>query len=674
MKSMLHAGERLRPSARTLWELQQKAGRLPAETKSGLYLHALREAEKCLEVGDRRRESVRDMASLRKYQSEARGAFFDCLGFVPDLAQGAYSRARFVSRIEKDCFNIEKILLEPREGSFASANVYVPVCAAPPYPAVLITVGHDDRGKADPEYQYLAQRLVHMGILCLVLDPVGQGERFEHYDAKTDCQPIQGCSGEHDLLDWKAKLLGQCLAGYFIQDGLCALDYLSERPDVDAKRIGLTGHSGGGTQVSLLMMAAGERFACAAPCAYVTDNRAMLECGVDPDNEMLWPGSLAAGLDYVDFLAGMAPKPVLLLTDRHDFFPREGTLRTLEKAKTLWKKCGSDNAIEIATAENQHGYPAALAEQAVRFFGRNLALHAASDTSDFCFEPLSPETLACTPSGQLLKEFPAMRTVHADLIKECDRLCAFRNTLSLNERIEGFKHLIHFSDLSSAPEPRVYDEGICGEYLYRCMVWRTPDGLINSGLLLRARQSNDAPLPTLIALWPEGTRRIAEYSNRLHRMVLNGWQVLILDMTASGALLPNVLASTDMHMGWSTMYILNAYLIQLGDSIFSLHVREIASALKMLKNFEEVKQGSTSIYAQGELSRCAEVAALLTGTKIFSDNDFEDWEDIVREPFHDQTNTYAWAQPGALKYFNSAEISLLVHDTLKIDDPTLKKP
>ncbi len=59
MKSMLHAGERLRPSARTLWELQQKAGRLPAETKSGLYLHALREAEKCLEAGDRRRESVR---------------------------------------------------------------------------------------------------------------------------------------------------------------------------------------------------------------------------------------------------------------------------------------------------------------------------------------------------------------------------------------------------------------------------------------------------------------------------------------------------------------------------------------------------------------------------------------------------------------------------------------
>ena len=44
---------------------------------------------------------------------------------------------------------------------------------------------------------------------------------------------------------------------------------------------------------------------------------------------MLWPGSLAQGLDYVAFLAGIAPCPLLLLTDRHDFFPREGTLCTL---------------------------------------------------------------------------------------------------------------------------------------------------------------------------------------------------------------------------------------------------------------------------------------------------------------------------------------------------------
>ena len=66
----------------------------------------------------------------------------------------------------------------------------------------------------------------------------------------------------------------------------------------------------------MLMLAAGSRLACAAPCAYVTDTRAMLEGGVDPDNEMIWPGSLAKGIDYVDMLAGIAP----VLAARKDRF------------------------------------------------------------------------------------------------------------------------------------------------------------------------------------------------------------------------------------------------------------------------------------------------------------------------------------------------------------------
>ena len=73
------------------------------------------------------------------------------------------------------------------------------------------------------------------------------------------------------------------------------------------------------------------------------------------------------------------------------------------------------------------------------------------------------------------------------------------------------------------------------------------------------------------------------------------------------------------------------------------------------------------------MSRCAEAASLLTNTKIYSDGDFESWEEIVCEPFHDQTNTFAWALPGALRYFDSGEISRLVHDTLKLDDPALTK-
>ena len=77
------------------------------------------------------------------------------------------------------------------------------------------------------------------------------------------------------------------------------------------------------------------------PFKYMGDNvsnaanmlSAMLETGVDPDNEMIWPGSLAEGIDYVDLLAGMAPKPVMILAAENDFFPIEGARRTLEEVR-----------------------------------------------------------------------------------------------------------------------------------------------------------------------------------------------------------------------------------------------------------------------------------------------------------------------------------------------------
>ena len=61
-------------------------------------------------------------------------------------------------------------------------------------------------------------------------------------------------------------LLGRNTATYRIWDGMRAIDYLQSRPEVDPKRIGCTGNSGGGTLTSYLM-ALDERIQAAAPVA-----------------------------------------------------------------------------------------------------------------------------------------------------------------------------------------------------------------------------------------------------------------------------------------------------------------------------------------------------------------------------------------------------------------------
>lgn len=662
LRSLLREDMNLSPSARTLWEIQERMSRLPVETSTNIYTSVLRSLQDALQKSDARRAQVCDEPSLRRYQQEARSLFLDCLGGLPETSAG--SASRLMGRMDCGAFILEKVLLQPRPETWASCNVYVPANGSGPFPAALMTVGHDDRGKADPEYQYVAQLLASAGILTLVLDPYGQGERFEHFELDLDFQPIQGCSGEHDLTDWKCKLLGQSLARYFVQDGICALDYLAARPDVDASRIGITGHSGGGTQCTMLMLAAGDRLACAAPCAYVTDHQAMMDTGIDPDNEMLWPGSLAAGLDYVDFVAGVAPRPVLLLTNQHDFFPREGTLRTLEKARALWQRVGGDPLPDMATATSQHAYPHTLGQAAAQFFLRHLKgvkTDVPTLLENFVFKPLDPADTWCTPEGQLLKYDPAMRTIHDELKDEMLRLRADRGVLTTAALIPWLEESLHLRELDAAPQCRVFAEGICGHYQYRCVIWRPQSGYWNSGVFLRDLRQGDKPLPTLIALWPEGTRRIAEHSRWIHRAVQSGYQVLVMDVAGSGALLPAQLGNTSMYVGWSTMYNLNAYLMQTGDCFLALRTRQAIAAVRMLRGWAEADASRLCFCGWGEFARYAEIAALMTDTPVCSDGDYDAWEDMVAERYHDQTCTHEWVFPGALRHFDMPQLRALLH-------------
>ncbi|MBR4443215.1 MAG: hypothetical protein IKS52_08110, partial [Clostridia bacterium] len=62
MRSMLEDGGRLRPNARTLWEIQEKALTPPAEVSANLYGEILARARAGAERGAKRRAAVRDLA------------------------------------------------------------------------------------------------------------------------------------------------------------------------------------------------------------------------------------------------------------------------------------------------------------------------------------------------------------------------------------------------------------------------------------------------------------------------------------------------------------------------------------------------------------------------------------------------------------------------------------
>ena len=665
MRSMLEDGGTLRPNARTLWEIQEKAMHVPVETASNLYQEICARAQNGLRIGEERRAAVQNGETLKEYQNEVRRLFLSCIGGLPP--ENMSVPARVTEKEEHGFFSLEKVLLEPQKGRYATAAVYTPRAAGERkrLPAVLLLIGHTDLGKADREYQYVAQLLAFSGFVVLALDPFGEGERFEHYENGIGLQPIQGCSGEHDLMDWKCKLLGVSLARYFIQDGIAGLNYLASRPDVDETRIGLTGHSGGGTQVCMMMLAAGERFACAAPCAYVTDTKAMLEYGVDPDNEMIWPGSAAQGIDYVDLLAGMAPKPLLILAAENDFFPLEGTKRTLRAARRLWKNCGSKEEPQLFMAPHAHAYSPALAHAAARFFLRHLYGNE-KDLSRFAFSPLSPQTLSCTRDSMLLKEYPDMRTLQDELNDLLRQKTAHGNGDCVEEWLGA---AIHADRIDPGPF-RVYGEGICGHYAWRTVLWRSGEGHWNNGVFLRDMRQNEPQMPTVIALWPEGLARLAEHSAWIHSVCRRGWQVFAMDTAGEGSLLPGPLGSGPMYIGWGTMYKLSAYLIQLGDSLCAVRTRDIISACRLMRNWPETDAGRLCLFARGEGSRCAEFAALMLDIPVCADPTVQPYEDIVADKYHDQTHTHAWVFPGILARTDTQSIRKRLRQRgLAIRDP-----
>ena len=99
-------------------------------------------------------------------------------------------------------------------------------------------------------------------------------------------------------------------------------DYLCTRPEVDPKKIGITGNSGGGTQSSMAMLW-DRRYAAAAPATFIMTREEYLYVGGGQDSEQIWPGFTSNGYDHDDILFAMAPKPVLVLAVDYDFFPIE---------------------------------------------------------------------------------------------------------------------------------------------------------------------------------------------------------------------------------------------------------------------------------------------------------------------------------------------------------------
>jgi cephalosporin-C deacetylase-like acetyl esterase len=338
--------------------------------------------------------TLKTKADAERYVRFARDKIAKCFGAFPEKTP---LNAKVTGTIDRDAYSIDKVIFESRPNFLVTANLYLPKGAKGPRPGVVGSCGHSTNGKAEPAYQSFCQGLARMGYVVLIFDPIGQGERLQYDHLAKPERPGVGV-GEHLLAGNQQFLVGEFFGSWRAWDGIRALDYLLTRPEVDPKHVGITGNSGGGTMTTWLC-GLESRWTMAAPGCFVTTFRRNLENELPADTEQCPPRALGLGFDHSDFLACMAPKPVIILAKEKDYFDVRGAEEAYRRLKRIYGLLGAEENVKLHIGPTGHGYTIENREAMYQWFNKATGISDAKNEPKLTLE--KDETLQCTPKGQV---------------------------------------------------------------------------------------------------------------------------------------------------------------------------------------------------------------------------------------------------------------------------------
>lgn len=198
------------------------------------------------------------------------------------------------SKIRKfDGYTVQNFRLKTVNGHTMCGSIYAPTSKGK-HPLIICPNGHFSNGRYGKVQQLRLGTLARMGAICVDYDLWGWGESADEVGSKAHQTP-------------EAHVM-QAL------NGIRILDWMIQLKDVDTKRIGVNGGSGGGTQTVLLTVL-DDRFTAANPVVSVSS---WFDGGCPCESGM--PIQLAGGGTCNAELAAMfAPKPMMLVSDGGDW-------------------------------------------------------------------------------------------------------------------------------------------------------------------------------------------------------------------------------------------------------------------------------------------------------------------------------------------------------------------
>ncbi len=294
------------------------------------------------------------------WQKQLHVKLFELIGPLP--AAGGTLHAQTLEVREFPNYKREKFVFESRPGVGVLGYLLTPKSSGPHATVVCVPghgrgvddiVGIDEHGRdritrSGYEYDFAIQAVEH-GLAAVAIEPMAFGCRR---DAATKakgatsyaCQPVAG----------SALLLGETMIGWRVFDVMRAIDWIETRPELDAKRIGCVGISGGGT-CTLFSAALDLRIRAALVSGYLNTFRAsIMSMSHCIDNYI--PGILNWAEMY-DVAGLIAPRPLFSEGgDQDPIFPPPATRESFARVKKIYEVFGAADAAQQQIFPGRHEF------------------------------------------------------------------------------------------------------------------------------------------------------------------------------------------------------------------------------------------------------------------------------------------------------------------------------
>ncbi|HRK35465.1 MAG TPA: prolyl oligopeptidase family serine peptidase [Candidatus Hydrogenedentes bacterium] len=220
--------------------------------------------------------------------------------------------------------------------------------------------------KGDPRLAF-AQRYAEMGYVTIAPDCITSGERQSHGLQPYDTKSFYKDNPKRSVL---AKML---------QDHTFALDALCDLKRVDPARLGVIGHSLGGTNAILLSAFDQRVQCCVSSCGFTRFADDKNPDRWSSENGFVQLPKLREAVqkktypfDWDHLLALVAPSPTLIITSLNDevLSNPKSCEKAVKAAKTIYKYLGAADALGQYSHHAGHGMTQQALEQADDWFER----------------------------------------------------------------------------------------------------------------------------------------------------------------------------------------------------------------------------------------------------------------------------------------------------------------